>query len=52
MELAKGQSNKEIASILYISEDTVKYRLKKLFKKWQVSSRDAVIRMARDKSLL
>ena len=52
MELAKGQSNKEIASILCISEDTVKYRLKKLFKKWQVSSRDAAVRMARDKSLL
>ena len=52
LELAKGQSNKEIASRLYISEDTVKYRLKKLFKKWQVSSRDAAIRTARDKSLL
>ena len=52
MELAKGLSNKEIASMLYISEDAVKYRLKKLFKKWKVSSRDAAIRMARDKSLL
>ena len=52
MELAKGQSNREIASRLHISEDTVKYRLKKLFKKWNVSSRDAVIMMARDRSLL
>lgn len=51
-EMAKGQTNKEIASSLYITEDTVKYRLKKLFKKWNVSSRDDAVRMARDKSLL
>jgi ATP/maltotriose-dependent transcriptional regulator MalT len=52
VELAKGHSNKEIASVLYISEDTVKYRLKKLFKKWGVTSRNAAIRTAREKSLL
>ena len=51
MELAKGYNNKEIASILYISDDTVKYRLKRLFKKWEVSSRDAVIRKAKEKSI-
>ena len=51
-EMAKGQTNKEIASNLYITEDTVKYRLKKLFKKWNVTSRDDAVRMARDKSLL
>ena len=51
-EMAKGHTNKEIASILYITEDTVKYRLKQLYKKWQVTSRDAALRMARDKCLL
>ena len=51
-EMAKGQTNKEIASNLYITEDTVKYRLKKLFRKWNVTSRDDAVRMARDKSLL
>ena len=50
--MAKGHTNKEIASILCITEDTVKYRLKKLYKKWQVTSRDAAIRTARDKCLL
>ena len=52
MELVKGLSNKDIASELNISDDAVKYRLKKLFKKWKVPSRDAAIRMARDKSIL
>ena len=52
MELVKGYNNKEIASMLYVSEDTVKYRLKRLFKKWNVSSRDAVIRKAKEKSLI
>ena len=52
IEMAKGHTNKEIASVLHITEDTVKYRLKQLFKKWNISSRDAAIRIARDKSLL
>ena len=52
LELSKGYNNKEIASILYVSEDTVKYRLKRLFKKWGVSSRDAAIRKAKEKSII
>ena len=50
--MAKGHTNKDIASILYITEDTVKYRLKQLYKKWQVTSRDAALRIAGDKCLL
>lgn len=38
-ELAKGHSNKEIAKALNISVDTVKYRLKKVYKKWNIHSR-------------
>lgn len=45
-ELAKGLSNREIAENICISEDTVKYRLKSVFKKWQVSSRDEAVQKA------
>lgn len=51
-EIARGHTNKEIATKLHISENTVKYRLKQLFRKWQVTSRQAALRMARDKSLV
>ena len=51
-EIVKGHTNKEIASVLFISEDTVKYRLKQLYKKWHVTSRDAAIKLARDKALV
>ncbi|MBC8096530.1 MAG: response regulator transcription factor [Akkermansiaceae bacterium] len=37
--LVKGRSNKEIASALFISEDTVKSRLKSLFMKLDVQDR-------------
>jgi two-component system NarL family response regulator len=37
--LVKGRSNKEIASMLFISEDTVKSRLKSLFTKLDVQDR-------------
>ena len=51
-ELSKGLSNKEIASRLCVSEDTVKYRLKNIFRKWSLSSRHAAVRVAMDKGIL
>lgn len=45
-ELAKGLSNREIAENICVSEDTVKYRLKSIFKKWEVTSRDEAISKA------
>ena len=51
-ELSKGLSNKEIASRLHVSEDTVKYRLKKVYRKWGLSSRHAAVRAAMDKGIL
>jgi DNA-binding NarL/FixJ family response regulator len=43
-QLAKGRTNKEIASHLFISEDTVKSHIKGLFSKLNVKDRtDAVI---------
>ena len=52
LQLAKGLTNRQIAAALYVSEDTVKYRLKKLFRKWNVHSRQEAVRFARQKSLL
>ena len=52
LQLAKGLTNRQIAAALYVSEDTVKYRLKKLFRKWNVHSRQDAVRFARRKSLL
>ena len=52
VQLAKGLTNRQIAAALYVSEDTVKYRLKKLFRKWDVRSRQSAVRYAREKSLL
>ena len=48
VELARGLSNKEIARTLGISEDTVKYRLKKVYKRWNVSSRDQAAKFAQE----
>ena len=46
--LAKGRSNKEIAEVLAISEDTVKFRLKGLFSKLGVMDRtNAVVSAVR-----
>jgi len=46
--LAKGRSNKEIASVLFLSEDTVKSHLKTLFTKLGVQGRiEAVITAVR-----
>jgi DNA-binding NarL/FixJ family response regulator len=41
--LAKGRSNKEIASTLFLSEDTVKTHLKTLFVKLQVPDRTSAV---------
>ena len=37
--IVKGRSNKEISTVLFISEDTVKYHLKALFSKLGVQDR-------------
>ena len=37
--VAKGQSNREIADRLYLSEKTVKFHLKSVFRKQEILSR-------------
>lgn len=50
--VAQGQSNKEIARSLEISSETVKWHLKNLYAKLQVTSRIQAMSRARELSLL
>ncbi|MDV7213454.1 helix-turn-helix transcriptional regulator, partial [Azotobacter beijerinckii] len=50
--VAAGQSNKEIARSLDISVETVKWHLKNLYGKLQVTSRTRAMSRARELSLL
>ncbi|MCT9825495.1 LuxR C-terminal-related transcriptional regulator [Pseudomonas veronii] len=50
--VAQGQSNKEIARSLDISSETVKWHLKNLYAKLQVTSRIQAMSRARELSLL
>jgi DNA-binding NarL/FixJ family response regulator len=50
--LDKGFTNKEIARLLKVSPNTVKYRLKSLFAKMRVTSRRAAVQLSREQGLL
>jgi two-component system NarL family response regulator len=50
--LARGQSNKEIAGSLFVSETTVKSHLRNIFVKLKVLSRTAAIAAARERGLI
>lgn len=50
--LCRGYSNKEIARLIGMSSDTVKYRLKSVFRKLGVSKRREAVSVARERSLL
>lgn len=51
-ELVKGHPNKKIALLLDISPDTVKYRLKSLFVKFNVAKRDELARVVRQRGIV
>lgn len=51
-ELVHGFSNKEIALQLGISPNTVKYRLKGIFAKFDVSKRGELVQLVRQQSML
>jgi len=46
--LLEGKSNKQIASTLHISENTVEFHLKNIYSKYQVNSRTELILKLRD----
>lgn len=50
--LSQGHSNKEIARLIGMSPDTVKYRLKSLFKKIGVSKRRDAVRISAERGLI
>lgn len=50
--IAQGMRNKEIGQRLFISEETVKWYLKKLFRKLDVTTRTQAIRWAQDHDVL
>ncbi len=47
--LAEGLSNKQIAQYCGISESTVKFHLKNLFKQYQIKNRQALLALAKSK---
>lgn len=50
--LCQGHSNKEIARMIGMSPDTVKYRLKSLFRKIGVSKRRDAVRVSAERGLI
>lgn len=51
-QLASGQSNKEIASALHVSPNTVKTHIAKLYEKLEVSQRVQAVQKAKDLQLI
>lgn len=51
-ELAKGQSNRQIAETLCLSEQTIKFHLRNVYRKLGVANRTEALRLALDRHLL
>jgi DNA-binding NarL/FixJ family response regulator len=51
-QLALGRSNREIAGALFVSDQTVKFHLRNVYRKLGVSTRTEAIRIAHDRGLV
>ncbi len=51
-QLARGQSNKDIARVLSISDQTVKFHLRNVYRKLGVSTRTEALRIAHERALV
>jgi DNA-binding NarL/FixJ family response regulator len=51
-ELAHGRSNKEIAAALFVSEQTVKFHLRNIYRKLGIATRTEALRYAYQNNLL
>jgi DNA-binding NarL/FixJ family response regulator len=51
-ELAKGHSNREIARTLWLSEQTVKFHLRNVYRKLGVANRTDALRLALERDLV
>lgn len=52
VRLVEGRSNREVARLLWVSDDTVKFHLGNIYRKLGVSSRIDAVAWARDRGLL
>jgi LuxR family maltose regulon positive regulatory protein len=50
--LAMGHSNKEISRVMGVSDNTVKYHLKQIFRELDANNRTRAVKRARDLGLL
>jgi DNA-binding NarL/FixJ family response regulator len=51
-ELAHGRSNKEIAGVLFVSEQTVKFHLRNIYRKLGIATRTEALRFAYQNNLV
>lgn len=51
-ELAKGRSNRQIAEALWLSEQTIKFHLRNVYRKLGVANRTEALRLALDRHLV
>lgn len=51
-ELSKGRSNREIAETLWLSEQTIKFHLRKIYRKLGVANRTEALRLALERHLV